>query len=437
MKSRKHLFIQLGSYNLAELAEHLEQLHQAGGPLIDLIVTQTGDYGGHLYTAALDILDPYLPWGPKRLAANVFFGTNVQYAPGSEPYGRDMLTADFRWTQLLIQRRLLTALNARYPDRNWHFYIEHEAVLERIVTDSALSRAYEAFLIQSIRDFRGQFRPFGAVAWSPAFWNTNVPQGAKTHLEALFNAIKTWTGDPGLDWILLQDMTGRAWGDTVKPAHVKAWMDALGNSFRSKQVNVEQFRTVGTGLVPKDPAVVAQTEQAYRNLGLQIGAAWEMRWYMRQQAAVETGWDTLAKVGKGASWPRLAARNTWQWHRDKVSKWLRTGAHTGAYSRRAALAEHVGREIRRLTGLEVQGIRYMRPYTTNPSTGRAVNSDHLTAGAIDIMIRTDVERRWLPQLYKLLDELQRRHVVRYRINLGQNAAHWDHIHVSFQIGATL
>ena len=448
MKPRRHLFIQLGTYPLAELTAHLEALHQAGGDLIDLIVTFTGDRNGSLFNAHLDALDPYLPWGSKRIAANVFFGTQADYQGRSNVYGTAMLDGDFRWDLLLQQRRILVALDRRYAGKTWHGYIEHEGVLDIIAARTDIATAYEAYLVQSIRDIR-RFDTGKAVAWSPGFWSLTVPSHARTVLDRLAARIKMYVGEPGLDWILLQDMIGRPWAAKPEPTDVYAWYVALGEQYRSKQVNVEQFAYDGPHMVPGDPARIANFEDHYRALGMRIGASWEMRWYMRQpdlqeptvsdeDRAIEA-LAALGKVGTGASWPRLAAHNTWKSRRDQVAGWLRDGVHRGSYSRRAELAAHIGTAIAEITGLEVQGIRYMRPYTPNPSTGRAVNSDHLTAGAIDIMIlpTKPEETKWLGYLYDLLDELEARHVVRYVIDLGENAAHWNHIHVSFQIGAKL
>ena len=91
-------------------------------------------------------------------------------------------------------------------------------------------------------------------------------------------------------------------------------------------------------------------------------------------------------------------------------------------------------EVFEAMGLEVQGQYYMRPYDPNPPSGRAVNSDHLTAGALDIFFRTNRDRLHLDAVRRILDELVRRNIIRYYIDLGANAAHDDHIHASLQLG---
>lgn len=439
---RRHLFIQLGTYPIAELSAHLAALYVAGGPLVDLVVTFTGRRGdGALYEEHLAVLEPYLPWGSTRIAGNVFFGTQViDYTGYTDTWGAAIKDPVFRWKLITQQRAVLNRLAVRYEGKPWHFYIEHEAALDKLVPDAGIAAGYEAFLIQSVRDFR-QIKPNSAVAWSPAFFRASPAVGTADVLDRLFTRVKAFSGGPGVDWILLQDMGGRGWlNPTV--GDVKAWMAALGTSFRSKQVNVEQFQTVDGQILPGDPTVIAKREAAYRAAGLDIGASWEMRWYMRQLVVVvpppPPPSDTLVALSKSytaAPWPRLAASNTWLSNRNQVKGWLSDGVHRGTYSRRAQLAELVGKRFRTITGLEVQGIRYMRPYVANPSTGRAVNSDHLTAGAIDIFFRTTAEKAWLPYVYETLRILEERHIVRYIVRLGANAAHHDHIHVSFQIGA--
>ena len=444
---RRHLFIQLGSYNTAELSAHLEALYNAGGPLVDLVVSYTGLRPlGNLYNEHLSILEPYLPWGDKRLCANVFFGTQViDYSSYTDTWGQANTNPVFRWALLDIQRLVLARLAARYAGKPWHFYIEHEAALDKLA-DPKVAAGYEAFLVQSIRDFR-QHRPTGAVLWSPAFFRTRPQAGLAAVLDAMFKRIARYSNSSGIDWLHLQDMGGRGWlNPTV--ADVKAWVEALGTSFASKMVNVEQFKTVDGELLPGERTVLDKLEAAYRAAGLQIGICWEMRWYMRQtlgagdlvpppEPTPPPTADTLVALSKsyvGASFPRFAANNTWRWHRDKVASWLKDGLHTGRYSRRARVAQLVGERIRKITGLEVQGIRYMRPYVENPTTGRVVNSDHQTAGAIDIFFHTDAERAWLPYVYETMRILQERYVVRYIVRLGANPAHFDHIHVSFQLG---
>lgn len=439
------IFIQLGSISEAELRDALAWAHKTQR-YTDLAVSQVGDNGeGYLYEKKLAILDPYLPWGERKTFNNVFFGTNVNYEGVRDPYGQAMKSADFRWKQLLLQRRIASRIKQRYPHRPIHFYVEHEAPLNYLA-DPSLNAAYEAFLVQSVRDLR-HVQPGCAILWSPAFWTPSIPSGLD--LPAFFRRVQQFSDGTGIDWLHLQDMQGRDRPD-INEQHAVAWFEALPN-FRSKRMNMELFRTENGQMYPEAREVIDARKSFYRSRGVPIGISWELRWDYRAPDAAERPFiapqtdaneirdlDSLYQVAedyRGARWPRLAAHNTWASRRQQVADWLKDGVHRGSYSRRAELAEHVGKRIRRITGLEVQGIRYMRPYTPNPSTGRAVNSDHLTAGALDIMIYNDEDAIWLPALYRMLERLEERHVVRYIIKKDQNAAHHNHIHVSFQIGA--
>lgn len=430
------IFIQLGSIQATELADALEYAYR-NDLYTDVCVSQVADTDGNLYVDKLEILEPYLPWGDKPTFNNVFFGTNVDYTGWSRPYADDMANGVFRWKLLHLQKLIAARISGRYLGRVYHWYIEHEAPLNHL-SEPSIRAGYEAFLVQSIRDLNA-LNPRGAILWSPAFWTPSIPAGLD--LAGFFERVAHYAGRP-IDWLHLQDMLGRDRPD-IDIDDAIAWLRALP-SFSSKRVNMELFRTIPEGMTAEDREVIEARRRQYQAAGIGIGISWELRYDFRARTALAppvvptpAPEDTLVSITQsytGAHWPRLRAYNTWQSNRDEVSTWLRTGAVNGKYARRAIVAADLGRRLHKITGLEVQGIRYMRPYSANPSTGRAINSDHLTAGAIDIFIRTEAERAWLPYLYETFRILEERGVVRYIVKLGYNAAHWNHIHVSLQVG---
>lgn len=108
----------------------------------------------------------------------------------------------------------------------------------------------------------------------------------------------------------------------------------------------------------------------------------------------------------------------------------------GVYGQRVRYTADVGRYIKDKWGVEVQGINYFRPISAEGG-GQARNSDHKTAGAIDIMLNPNDQN----------DMRVGAQIMRYLRGLGTTAytiweptdpndAHFDHIHVSFKLGAT-
>jgi len=242
-----------------------------------------------------------------------------------------------------------------------------------------------------------------------------------------------------VNWLHIQDSRGTTseWGEgAVTGADVREWYLDIGilglwDSFR---VNMEMFKANYQPLTPYEFAV---RETEYTDL--QIGASWELRYwwpshdYTPPTPALTTTTSSEDLLWHGSATTQRANNVRWR-NRKQVRTWLDSGALTGQYANRAYVTDLMAAEVRDRFGLEVQGDRYMRPYAASVVPGRIVNSDHLTAGALDIFFRTAEAKKKADAVRAYLDPLEKDNVVRYYMDLGSNAAHNNHIHVSLQLG---
>lgn len=420
-------FLQLASMSADDIVKYCEWVKQNRQDFDDLCVTAIADADGILYTDKIFALKPYLPGQPKAAFSNVFFGSATDYRGASSPYDTDMLSSDFRWRNLHLQKSVLSALRASLTGVRWHCYIEHEAALDKLIKNN-LRAAYEAYLIQSVRDLRA-INPGCAVLWSPAFWQTSIPSGLEEKLTVMFDNIKQNTDGIGINWLHLQDCQGRFFNPSYQDS--MNWYNMLP-VFPSKRMNLEYFEQTSTGLVPADRTEVEARIQAYTTAGVPLGISWELRWIYRVRQQVVAVNPFESSFIESAYYGR--ADNISFANRQEVRTWLETGKITGLYSARAAVTAKAAKLLTGHYPLEVQGARYMRPYIATVVPGRSVNSDHLTAGALDVFFRTDIDKNHYAAVKEILDGWKGRNVVRYYLDLGSNWAHRDHIHVSFQLG---
>lgn len=116
-------------------------------------------------------------------------------------------------------------------------------------------------------------------------------------------------------------------------------------------------------------------------------------------------------------------------------------AGVGVYGERARTVASMVPVIQQIFGgmvTSIQGANYFRPYEENPPPGRAKNSDHLTAGALDLMMPRDSaeHRRYYNEvMVPQLRRWQEQGLVASWLGYEQNSAHDDHVHVSFALGA--
>lgn len=110
-------------------------------------------------------------------------------------------------------------------------------------------------------------------------------------------------------------------------------------------------------------------------------------------------------------------------------------AGEGVYGARVRYTAQIGQEIAaRWTNVEVQGANYFRPVGA-VGGGQVQNSDHKTAGALDIMINPQNadQMRSGTQIMAYLRSLPGVAYIIWEPNDPSNA-HYNHIHVSFALG---
>lgn len=116
----------------------------------------------------------------------------------------------------------------------------------------------------------------------------------------------------------------------------------------------------------------------------------------------------------------------------EVERWKSTGEISGPYSERAAKVASIGDSLRQM-GYEIEGDRFLRPVEWGGSNGRSVNSDHQTAGALDVYFRDGVKDEEYSRLMSMVDGWRRQGLVSSIVDLNGNQFHKDHVHISFAL----
>lgn len=290
--TKKSLFIQVSSSNadfLRNAINHIAAEHKDPAKddyIYNVVLNEIGDANGAL-SPILDVIVPHLPGGGGRqVFDNVFVGSMMLpwQVVGGNAYLNGILDADFRWANLMAQRRLWQAFRSRYPNIPFHFYIDYEADLSTWDIP-AIREAYEAYLIQSVRDAHSIWQN-RAIMWSPAIWS-GVPLNPteRTAIRRTFQNIRYYSNQAGhykgISWLHLQDMMGRGWA-RISQEDVRTWYYQLkaAYDFDSLRINMENFRTDWRGqLVPMQRGEMARVENWYQAHGIPLGAAWEIRWW--------------------------------------------------------------------------------------------------------------------------------------------------------------
>jgi hypothetical protein len=108
----------------------------------------------------------------------------------------------------------------------------------------------------------------------------------------------------------------------------------------------------------------------------------------------------------------------------------------GPYGARVQLVQSYASQWRDMfPGIAIQGDGYFRPAgESTRKDGRSPNSDHITGGALDIFVRTPEERAAFNAWYAAVwPQLQQQGMVASYVSVGANAAHNDHMHISFSL----
>lgn len=116
-------------------------------------------------------------------------------------------------------------------------------------------------------------------------------------------------------------------------------------------------------------------------------------------------------------------------------------AGVGVYGERKRLVASMVPVIEQMWGgmiTRVEGQNYLRPVPTEKVSGQAMNSDHLTAGALDVFMPPGSAKHaayyrdvMVPQLKRWQNE----GLISSWVGYGANKAHADHVHISFALGA--
>jgi hypothetical protein len=286
--TKKSLFIQVAWFNPSDLKEQLEHVRKEHKDRSkdDYIYNVVLDEIGNPYTLSsnLTIIAPYLPGGNLKTFDNVFVGSSyIKYQGEGSSYREGMLSSTHRWLNLRIQKDSWRRFKYQFPQLDFHFYINHEGVLNHF--DIPTVRAgYGAYLLQSVRDSH-DIVPNRAVLWSPAVWSGfPLTRAMEAGIRVTFRNVQKWSQRyghyGGIKWLHLQDMMGRGRKDVTKE-DVRNWYKELERAYDwdSLRVNMEMFN--------QTPAELQAREDWYQSEGIAVGASWELRHWYRTHKEIE------------------------------------------------------------------------------------------------------------------------------------------------------
>lgn len=286
MSVKKSIFIQVQWYDPHELERHLEHIYQEHRDpnkddyIYNVVLDEIGSAKG--LSSNLWLIAPYLPGGRKQCFDNVFVGSHYMrwHGPGNA-YREGIQDSAHRWRNLNMQKNLWKKVVHAYPNVPWHFYINHEGVLDYF-DEPNIRNSYEAYLIQSARD-AAEVKRGAALMWAPAIWSARALNWREeSGIARVFKNVKLWSNTRGVTWLHFQDMQGRRYRPALRT--VVQWYNELKrlNMFDSLRVDMELFRTMGDGTIVADTAYnVSKREKYYKRKGVPIGASWELRWWFQ------------------------------------------------------------------------------------------------------------------------------------------------------------
>lgn len=286
MPTPKSLFLQVAWNDLFKVQEQLEHVHlyhkQRGTDnyIHNIVLDEIGSEWTGLHFPVLDVIAPYLPGGTRKTFDNVFVGSH--FVNGNQPYGKGMLNSEHRWANLRVQKYLWQQFADRYPNVPFHFYINHEGDLAQFQYRD-IAAAYEAYLIQSIRDAY-TVKDSQAILWSPAISN-NQPLNWRSRqgVKRTFKNVQSYTNNRL--WVHLQDRLGRKNPPTIQTV-VKQYRQLKSmDVFASLRVNMEMFQSEPT-YGPAPYWKLAEREAYYKNQGVPLGASWEIRFWRESHGAI-------------------------------------------------------------------------------------------------------------------------------------------------------
>jgi hypothetical protein len=250
-----------------------------------IVLQDIADGAGALYTRYLDVLAPYLPGGATPIFTRAYVGTvDLAWKGNGSKYIQGIESSTFRAENVKISLAAAKAFYARYPRVAVNWYVTYEANLAGF-WDANLAGAYRTYLVQ-IMNALSSVRANRAFLWSPAFWTmyadepTWAAPGLKANLSKLFSNLPTPLT------LSVQDFVGQSGGAST-PQSAAAWVAYLKRNWSSHlakvQINVEQFTQSASGSIAAGSAAeLPRRESYYRSQGIELGAAWEIRyWHAR------------------------------------------------------------------------------------------------------------------------------------------------------------
>lgn len=286
---------------------------------------------GELREAQLDAILPHVPGGSSQSCFdNVFIGPTLlsdyekpwklrpDFPVGLEPWCADspycggILTPSWRWDNIAANRiaadTFLQFVNQRYPGvrANLNWYVTYEGYIDWFGDNSyspQVKTAYEAYFMQSIREFRSALVAAGepvesasrTVLWSPSYEDhflAHRPQqlaAIRSGLGSALRNVENMAAEEGIargiDWLHMQDRLGQIGCFTIQCYDsVAAWYEFLSTvgddqfGFENLRVNMELF---APGEFPNgDPLEHQVRQNYYESRGVPIGASWELRFLL-------------------------------------------------------------------------------------------------------------------------------------------------------------
>ncbi|XP_035709952.1 uncharacterized protein LOC110852294 isoform X2 [Folsomia candida] len=240
----------------------------------------------------LDKVLPFATGGNKQCFGNLFVGTVLlEWKGAGNPYQEGIANSEFRVRNLNASKYVAQQFLKRYPNVRVNWYITYESNLNYL-ENFVVKENYKKFLGNLIKELT--LLRSGAVMWSPTFWdlwNSTSPSTKLrlgSNLQDLFQSLAK-DSRPGITWMNLQDSVGKSAEGCFKmtPADAVKWYNFVKDlyPFPSMQMNVEQFKTLSDckSLVENEPDVQIQREKYYASQGVNMGAAFEIRYWRERE----------------------------------------------------------------------------------------------------------------------------------------------------------
>jgi len=231
------------------------------------------------------VIAPYLPGGRTPIFSRAYVGTvDLAWTRAGSKYIEGIEDPAFRAQNINVSQAAASAFKARYPKISTDWYITYEANLAGF-WDARIEGAYKTYITDLMKTLSG-IRANRAFLWSPAFWTMYADEPSWAFPDLKTNLTHLFTGLPTRLTLDIQDFVGQS-GGSSSPQSAVSWVRYLkqnwGQYLTKVQMNVEQFRQAPNGVISVASASeVTQRENYYYSQGIELGPAWEIRfWHKR------------------------------------------------------------------------------------------------------------------------------------------------------------